>query len=88
MDRERVKNIIPILQGFVDGGEIQQRSISYGTKWREQGGSIVIGGEWEYQLKPKAREWWLCWNNDDEPMVYDYESVGWEHAVHAREILE
>ena len=92
MNREQAKELLPIIEAYSNGEEIEFREIGCGNKdWR------VLCDDWnlrsgtaihEYRIKPKAREWWLCWNNDDEPTVYDYESVGWEHAVHAREILD
>ena len=88
MDREQVKKIIPTLQGFVDGGELQQRAIGHGADWHKQNGSFVINGGWEYRLKPKAREWWVLPEYSGPHPGYrqfsDKHIVGY---VHVREVI-
>ena len=77
MDREQAKKIIPILQGFVDGGELQEnRSINEG--WRKQSGALVVCQNAKIRIKPKPREpreWW----------INTYRNTGHSHTVHGSE---
>ena len=91
MNKEQAEKIIPILQGFVDGGELQRRAIGHGADWHKQNGSFVINGGWEYRLKPKAREWFIYWDNGEKKRVSIGSGdgpVGWDNSVHVREILK
>jgi hypothetical protein len=97
MDRERVKELLPIIQAFAEGKAIQWRWSPY-VHWlpvdRLHDISDVKG--LEYRIKPeppKPREWWI---NEYASRMDAYDSREWAdlyagsgriRCVHVREVL-
>jgi len=68
MDRNRAKELVPILQAFADGEDIQFRPYQYNPDiedvpdWSdlpEQEELMITfpADDYEYRIKPKPREW-------------------------------
>ena len=53
MNRERAKKLLPIIQAFADGAEIEWKG-GVGVGWRTSDGAFANGIE--YRIKPKPRE--------------------------------
>ena len=57
MNRERAKELLPIIQAFADGAEIEWKG-GVGTGWRKS--SCEFADNTEYRIKPKEpREFWI-----------------------------
>lgn len=56
MNRERARELLPIIEAFANGEEIERY---YGESWNRE-----IGPCWDpdskYRIKPKAREFWVA----------------------------
>lgn len=62
MDRERAKELLPIILAFVNGEKIQYQSTADG-KWYDI--TVFVGGAGNYRIKPKPRDFWI--NAEDIP---------------------
>ena len=91
MDRERAKELLPIIQAFAEGKTIQRndrimRDDSL-NKWYD---TDDITGKGEYRIKPSPREFWI---NTDQGIAM-LASDGWRPAVEkpsyvkVREVLD
>ena len=101
MNRERVKELLPILGAFVEGKDIQFR-LDNGLehKWLDMPDNEDLcitfpADDYEYRLKPaKPREWWYCTNNLTDPTearmypspAYDACVDNWKHYIKVREV--
>ena len=63
MDRKRAKELLPIIQAYADGAEIEYLRLQCGDKpWESLGDNWFLhrfsddGENFEYRIKPKARE--------------------------------
>jgi len=83
MNRERVRELLPIIQAFAEGKRIQARA-EHGT-WVEHDGPTNWPDDMEYRIKPEPREFWIdpadfeVWEGQDNPPVPD--------AIKVREVL-
>lgn len=58
MTREHWKELLPIIQAFADGEEIQ---IRVGEEWLKLTNAPLFNDKpSEYRIKPKPREIWVC----------------------------
>lgn len=65
MNRERAKELLPIITAFANGEVIQEK---IGTKdWYDHETPDFEVDGYEWRIKPKPREFYVCWDNDDEP---------------------
>ena len=55
MDREQAEKLIPILQGFLEGGELQERATGK-NEWGKHSGSLFVSDGGESRSRSKARE--------------------------------
>jgi hypothetical protein len=98
MDRERAKELLPIIQAFAEGRAIQWRASLY-DPWITIDclGDISLAEGFEYRIKPeptKPREWWI---NEYASRMDAYDSREWAdlyagpdriRCVHVREVLD
>ncbi len=70
MNRERAKELLPIIQAFADGEDVQFRPYQYNPdiedvpNWSdlpEQEELMITfpADDYEYRIKPKPREFWI-----------------------------
>ena len=82
MNRERAKELLPIIQEFAEGKTIQCRGM--GLDWADVSISLTWEAD-EYRIKPEPREFWLdpadfeVWEGQENPPVPD--------AIKVREVL-
>ena len=60
MNRERARSLLPIIQAFADGKDIECREASYDQKWMGDDSldpDFAFHDHLEYRIK--AREFWL-----------------------------
>ncbi len=91
MNREDTKQIIEVMQAYVDGAEIE---IVFDTERFDSGFDIAKDPTWnwdavEYRIKPKPREFWIYRLGDDvwlnePPTAYDIKKYG---LFKVREVL-
>jgi hypothetical protein len=72
MTRERARELLPVIQAFAEGKEIQERFIGGKDDWSdcsERGPSAPAWNstKWEFRIKPEPREWWIM----RRPGLYD-----------------
>jgi hypothetical protein len=98
MDRERAKEMLPIIQAFAEGRAIQWRASLY-DPWITIDclSDISLTKGVEYRIKPeppKPREWWI---NEYASRMDAYDSREWaDHystrgrirCIHVREVLD
>ena len=95
MNRERVKELLPVFQAFADGEEIEYFSRTY-AKWRPM---TCPNWYWDdkYRIKRKPREWLICWNDSDvradNPRCYELDNFKdcvnhWKYHIKVREVLD
>jgi hypothetical protein len=96
MDRERAKELLPIIQAFAEGQTIEWRYKNT-TQWYVAQGPTWAHEGVEYRIKPeppKPREWWI---NEYASRMDAYDSREWaDHystrgrirCIHVREVLD
>ena len=72
MNRERTKKLLPIIEAFANGEDIQIKASDKWLTWE----SYSFDSKSEYRIKPNPREWWVN--------VYDKGSVIHETKESAR----
>ena len=88
MNRERARQLLPVIQAFADGEDIQFHD---GDDWSDIGkegfdAESMDDGGLEYRIKPKAREFWL--NPNKKQDYYRNENYGLQVGyIKVREIL-
>ncbi len=90
MNRERAKELLPIIEAFANGEEIEEQYED--SEWRELDGWLVADANaYKYRIKPKPREfviypsttarvgWAIMTETDDIDNYFD--------AIKVREVL-
>ena len=76
MTRARTKLLLPVLQAWAEGKEIEYRLV-HGTEWvqcrRENEPDFKLEGL-EWRLKPEPRRFWLNLYPGAQPAIYGHES--------------
>ena len=54
MNRERAKELLPIIEAYANGEEVQVNSCCEWTTWK----TYTFSNKLEYRIKPKQREWY------------------------------
>ncbi len=66
MNRENAKELWPIIKAFGDGEDVEYQSCGKGA-WVPKDEGCAFNQEPScYRIKPKPREFWLCWNREDD----------------------
>ena len=85
MNRERAKELLPIIQAFAEGKEIEFRYVE-NSKWRRAGDDV----EWifsnSYRIKPEPFECWVSVDGDGAVAYIQNEPR--EDLIHMREVNE
>jgi hypothetical protein len=99
MDRERAKELLPIIQAFAEGKAIQWRWRTH-TPWLPVLclGDLFDTEGFEYRIKPepsKPREWWINEYKRGETFCYENRELadkcaglGRIRCIHVREVLD
>ena len=82
MNRERAKELLPIIQAFADGEDVQSDRIGERYVWRDRDEFVGTGLHW--RIKPKPREWWMD-PSDGELLQQDRKPGG--GFIKVREVL-
>ena len=69
MNRKRAKELLPIIQAYANGEDIQIKASDKWLTWD----SYSFTGIGEYRIKPSPREFWLCWHNCDPDNLHKFE---------------
>ena len=77
MNRDRAKELLPIIEAFANGEDVEVK--------RDNGSWMIdenmeFCGPGYYRIKPRPREFWLCWNNDEICDSFRFEICGGEYA--------
>ena len=68
MNRERVKELLPVLEAFANGEDIQFRLFEWDLNFENEWSDLSVKEEliitfpaddYDYRIKPKAREFWI-----------------------------
>ena len=62
MNRERAKELLPIIQAFADGKTIQAKKIA-STGWIDVDNYLDVSTDHEWRVKPEPREFWIFTEN-------------------------
>ena len=84
MNRERAKQLLPMIQAFADGKEIQGRSVNF-PEWGSVASQTTFFDSFEYRIKPEPREWWI---DLPERLVYEQANPPYPNAIKVREVIE
>ena len=83
MNRERAKELLPIIQAFADGEDVQSDRIGERYVWRDRDEFVGTGLHW--RIKPKPREWWM---DPDDHEIWDIQiDPPIDKAIKVREVL-
>ena len=82
MNRERAKELAPIIKAYGDGENLQWRNA--GGEWADLDYFDINFLNDEYRIKPKPREWWLD-PSDGELLQQDRKPGG--GFIKVREVL-
>lgn len=69
MTREQTKELLPVMQAWANGGDVQVRDRSRPTdSWDTYSGSDpdFDNKNWEWRIKPEPREFWISLRGEDE----------------------
>jgi len=65
MNRERAKELLPIIQAYADGAVMQERDPDDpDEEWHDFTSHFQPAG-YIYRIKPEPREFWVCHGTDD-----------------------
>jgi len=71
MNRERAKELLPIIQAFAEGKDIQWK-YNFGDVWSNYEHTIDLNITCGYyRIKPEPREGWLVVQSDDWDRYFD-----------------
>ena len=97
MNRERAKELLPVIQAFAEGKDIQFALEGYQwTDLHEETAFTFPAEDYEYRIKPEPREFWIIREKgeiDNSGEWYSYRpslSVhrANEEVIHVREVIE
>jgi len=88
MNRERARELLPIIQAFAEGKALQFRAPGE-SWWRDEHDPVwSVGGQ--YRIKPEPREFWVApfnfGNKEQYRQVED--PVNWAGSIKVREVIE
>ena len=97
MNKDRAKELLSLIEAFANGDGVQY--LDPLEEWCDDDDFDPFEHNYlDYRIKPKAREFWLCWE-DDEPGSNDYYTYPvskypneflidhWSHYVKVQEVL-
>lgn len=86
MNRERAKELLPIIEAFANGEDVQ---ILYGdgSTWQDSYSPIWLPGKM-YRIKPKPREFWICPETQRVLMPSQKDLSADHQYIKVREVLE
>lgn len=93
MTRERTKELLPVLQAWADGKEIQASCQSANPVWETyQGRDPNFTPEsWIWRVKPEPREFWIASFPDGSMRPYVFSDrptfTGIDRLIRVREVL-
>lgn len=95
MNRERAKELLPIIQAFAEGKTIQaqNRRPQTSNDWVDAVDEFLFfdSNDWNWRIKPEPREWFV-YSGNDEPIITDSPmDVDAKYAhkwIKVREVLE
>jgi hypothetical protein len=80
MNRNRAKELLPIIQAFADGKAIQFR-VSEDYPWSEGASDcLTFGHDMEYRIKPESMELWVIFDKDGDMVEAMLSCEGWDKA--------
>ena len=92
MNRDRARELLPIIQAYANGEEIQWHTET--TSWLACKDDEQFTYPCEYRIKPKPREFIIAWDDkfSDAAIYEEYEvgsfhAVDWKNHVKVREVL-
>ena len=85
MNRERAKELLPIIEAFAEGKEIEMQGNSIG--WEDGGEQLSFDTELEYRIKPQPREFWVCGSYDGQNPYVAYENTSKDCVDHHHEYI-
>ena len=88
MNRERARELLPIIQAYAEGKEIQYKLIGVDQAWGgEKNDYYTWDNECEYRIKPEPREFWISVAGHME--VHDERPIALKgDYIHVREVLD
>ncbi len=91
MNKEDTKKAIEVMQAYVDGGEVELRSVHETTNWHapySPDGTPSWNLEFRaYRIKPKPREWEVLLDKNDWTMTIRQPGVGGRRWIKVREVI-
>ena len=95
MNRDRARELLPIIQAIADGKTVQERCVGDNPRdWHDWDCSIPMfdNPKYEYRIKPEPREWFLYfepeWKPGDRVYTTDTMETAPTNAVRVMEVLE
>lgn len=101
MTREQAKSLLPVIQAFADGKDVQVRVD--GGQWITRHSKEVPylnfdNESWEWRVKPQPREWWIIQFSNGVTSVHNNKSItesfinsvnpSVSEIIHVREVVE
>jgi len=91
MNRERAKELLPVIQAFADGQDIQARA-KVDIDWSDIDSPLWAHGS-EYRIKTKPREYYINIGANAPVIIpamsidFDYREQG-KHMIKVREVID
>ena len=86
MNRERTKELLPVMQAYVDGAKIQTK-LSHQREWHD-----ISDPGWAslsaYRIKPKPREFWINESSWVATPAEDFIPKNMKDTIKVREIVK
>ncbi len=92
MNREQAKELLPIIEAFANGEDIQAGGGKY--SWSDVGNSAYFTDDLNYRIKPKPREYWIRQNPPNEKGLDRIRTekptgkIRIDEFIHVREVLD
>jgi len=90
LNRERAKELLPIIEAFANGEDIQARRDAV-SNWLTMHTETAFPDDFEYRIKPKPREFWIADVSDEfrKVLLPGQKDLSADHQyIKVREIIE
>ncbi len=88
MNKEQTVEAIRVMQGWLDGADIQFREREFQNPWSDWKLKYWDFWNYEYRIKPEPREWEVLLDHHNWTMTIRQPGEGDRNWIKVREIIE
>ncbi len=88
MTREQAKELLPIIQAWVNNKEVQWQATN--DRWLDNiHDTCLFESDYKWRIKPEPREFWLCdgYQYDSRGKAESYRENSSMEIIHVKEVI-